>query len=114
MIFFQQQQNAPLGHHEADIRALCKEYHERICVIESDKYDMEKEVDIRDYKVDKIARTMTSSPSAEDLVCDCSGSKSFFCFAKHICRLVDSSSPFIKILYCRTNISTRPLIIINL
>ena len=71
---------------------------------------MEKEVDIRDYKVDKIARTMTSSSS----VCDCSGSKSFFCFAKHICRFVDSSSPFIKILYCRTNISIRPLIIIYL
>ncbi len=33
------------------MRALCKEYHDRICTIEADKYDMEKEVEIRDYKV---------------------------------------------------------------
>ncbi len=39
------------------MRELCKEYHSRICVIEGDKYDMEKEVEIRDYKVDQWRRS---------------------------------------------------------
>jgi len=34
-----------------EVRALCKDYYSRICQIESAKYDMEKEVDFKDYKV---------------------------------------------------------------
>ncbi len=36
---------------DGELRALCKEYFQRICQIESTKFDMEKEVEFRDYKV---------------------------------------------------------------
>merc|ERR1711988_632356 len=35
------------GMSESQLMALCQEYHERICNIESEKYDTEKEVDFR-------------------------------------------------------------------
>ena len=34
-----------------DLLAMCKEYYKRICDIESAKYDIEKEVEFKDYKV---------------------------------------------------------------
>ncbi len=34
---------------------MCEEYYQRVCQIESAKYDMEKEVEIRDYKVSLIS-----------------------------------------------------------
>ena len=36
-----------------ELRALCKEYHQRICMIEDKKYDLEQEVDKKDYTVRK-------------------------------------------------------------
>ena len=34
-----------------ELRALCQTYQERICAIESDKYDTEKRVEFKDYEV---------------------------------------------------------------
>ena len=34
-----------------ELRDLCETYHERICGIESDKYDTEKEVEFKDYQI---------------------------------------------------------------
>merc|ERR1711894_534956 len=34
--------------------ALCQEYHERICNIESEKYDTEKEVEFKDYQISEL------------------------------------------------------------
>merc|ERR1712129_105670 len=39
------------GMSESDLRDLCETYHERICGIESDKYDTEKEVEFKDYQI---------------------------------------------------------------
>ena len=39
------------GNLSDDIRALCSEYYQKICSIENDKYDMEKEVEFKDYRV---------------------------------------------------------------
>merc|ERR1719292_37054 len=35
---------------EDQLKQICKTYHERICGIESDKYDTEKEVEFKDYQ----------------------------------------------------------------
>ncbi len=34
-----------------DLRRICEEFYKRVCTIENDKYDIEKEVDFKDYKV---------------------------------------------------------------
>ena len=34
-----------------ELRDLCETYHERICGIESAKYDTEKEVEFKDYQI---------------------------------------------------------------
>ena len=34
-----------------ELRALCKEYHQRICMIEDKKWDLEQEVDKKNYSV---------------------------------------------------------------
>merc|ERR1712045_917287 len=39
------------GMSESELRDLCETYHERICGIESDKYDTEKEVEFKDYQI---------------------------------------------------------------
>merc|ERR1739846_201951 len=39
------------GASEDQLKQICKEYHERICGIESDKYDTEKEVEFKDYQI---------------------------------------------------------------
>merc|ERR1712172_67137 len=39
------------GMSESQLRDLCETYHERICGIESDKYDTEKEVEFKDYQI---------------------------------------------------------------
>merc|ERR1711988_1768158 len=36
------------------LMALCQEYHERICNIESEKYDTEKEVEFKDYQISEL------------------------------------------------------------
>merc|ERR1711957_278410 len=36
---------------ENELRDLCETYHERICGIENDKYDTEKEVEFKDYQI---------------------------------------------------------------
>ena len=40
--------------------AMCKEYQARICAIESDKYDTEKEVEFKDYMVSNSSVTHAS------------------------------------------------------
>merc|ERR1712214_256460 len=39
---------------EARLIAICKEYHEKVCNLESQKYDMEKEVEFRDYRINEL------------------------------------------------------------
>merc|ERR1712018_1093984 len=39
---------------ESELRELCQTYHERICGIESDKYDMEKEVRKRGFEINEL------------------------------------------------------------
>ena len=34
-----------------ELRALCKEYHQRICMIEDKKWDLEQEVEKKNYSV---------------------------------------------------------------
>merc|ERR1712141_845785 len=42
------------GMSESELRELCQTYHERICGIESDKYDTEKEVEFKDYQISEL------------------------------------------------------------
>merc|ERR1712156_538640 len=42
------------GMSESQLMALCQEYHERICNIESEKYDSEKEVEFKDYQINEL------------------------------------------------------------
>merc|ERR1712020_149705 len=42
------------GMSENELRELCETYHERICGIESDKYDTEKEVEFKDYQISEL------------------------------------------------------------
>lgn len=37
-----------------ELRDLCQSYHERICAIESEKYDTEKEVEFKDYQINEL------------------------------------------------------------
>merc|ERR1739844_361501 len=39
---------------ESQLRDLCETYHERICGIENDKYDTEKEVEFKDYQISEL------------------------------------------------------------
>merc|ERR1712122_255313 len=39
---------------ESELRALCQTYHDRICAIESDKYDTEKKVEFKDYEITEL------------------------------------------------------------
>ena len=34
-----------------ELKSVCQEYYNRICEVESSKYDLEKEVEYKDYKV---------------------------------------------------------------
>merc|ERR1712025_683446 len=42
------------GLSEGDLRELCQNYHDRICKIESTKYDSEKEVEWKDYQINEL------------------------------------------------------------
>eukprot|EP00096_Caligus_rogercresseyi_P005083 TRINITY_DN1994_c0_g1_i2.p1 TRINITY_DN1994_c0_g1~~TRINITY_DN1994_c0_g1_i2.p1 ORF type:complete len:184 (-),score=67.61 TRINITY_DN1994_c0_g1_i2:319-870(-) len=42
------------GLSEDQLRTICKEYHGRIAKIENDKYDMEKEVEFKDYRITEL------------------------------------------------------------
>merc|ERR1719326_1128215 len=42
------------GMSESELMALCQEHHERICNIESEKYDTEKEVEFKDYQISEL------------------------------------------------------------
>merc|ERR1712111_156337 len=42
------------GLSESQLRDLCETYHERICGIENDKYDTEKEVEFKDYQISEL------------------------------------------------------------
>merc|ERR1711860_150883 len=42
------------GMSESELRALCQTYQERICAIESDKYDTEKRVEFKDYEITEL------------------------------------------------------------
>merc|ERR1712110_702821 len=39
---------------ESELRSICQEYYSRICDIESTKYDLEKEVEYKDYMIDEL------------------------------------------------------------
>merc|ERR1712038_475471 len=39
---------------ENELRSLCNEYQEKICQIESDKYDLEHEVEFKDYQINEL------------------------------------------------------------
>merc|ERR1712227_1134779 len=39
---------------ENELRSLCQEYQDKICTIESDKYDLEKEVEFKDYQINEL------------------------------------------------------------
>jgi hypothetical protein len=39
---------------EGELKALCQEYQTRICDVESSKYDLEKEVEFKDYHIDEL------------------------------------------------------------
>ena len=36
-----------------ELKSVCQEYYDRICQVESSKYDLEKEVEYKDYMVRK-------------------------------------------------------------
>ena len=42
------------GMGESELRSLCQEYQNKICTIESDKYDLEKEVEFKDYQINEL------------------------------------------------------------
>merc|ERR1712045_44047 len=42
------------GMSESELRALCQTYQDRICAIESDKYDTEKRVEFKDYEITEL------------------------------------------------------------
>ena len=42
------------GMSESELRALCQNYYDRVCAIESDKYDTEKEVEYKDYQINEL------------------------------------------------------------
>merc|ERR1711988_852566 len=39
---------------EDSLISICKKYYEKICAIESDKYDTEKEVEFKDYQINEL------------------------------------------------------------
>merc|ERR1712183_898756 len=39
---------------EGELQSICQEYYSRICDIESTKYDLEKEVEYKDYMIDEL------------------------------------------------------------
>jgi hypothetical protein len=41
----------PDGLGEGELKSLCQEYYTRICDVESSKYDLEKEVEFKDYQI---------------------------------------------------------------
>merc|ERR1719204_1725186 len=42
------------GLSEGELRALCNEYQDRIYKVESEKYDLEKEVEFKDYQINEL------------------------------------------------------------
>jgi len=42
------------GLSESELRSLCKEYHQRICIIEDKKYDLEREVETKDWNINDL------------------------------------------------------------
>ena len=42
------------GLSESELRSLCKEYYQRVCVIEDKNYDLEKEVENKDYQINEL------------------------------------------------------------
>lgn len=41
-------------HISGELRSLCEDYYQRICKIESEKYDTEKEVEFKDYQINDL------------------------------------------------------------
>merc|ERR1712110_911074 len=39
---------------ESELKSVCQEYYSRICDVESSKYDLEKEVEYKDYMIDEL------------------------------------------------------------
>ena len=39
---------------DAELRALCQQYQDRICIMESQVYDLEKEVEFKDFQINQL------------------------------------------------------------
>merc|ERR1712240_302260 len=48
------QSKSTSGLGEGELKSVCQEYYNRICEVESSKYDLEKEVEYKDYKIDEL------------------------------------------------------------
>ena len=51
-----------------ELRSLCKEYHQRICIIEDKKYDLEREVETKDWNVSLATDMYTHSLKWETFI----------------------------------------------
>jgi len=49
------------GLSEGELRSLCVEYHEKIVKLESSKYDLEKEVEFKDYHIDELTMAVNDT-----------------------------------------------------
>jgi len=49
------------GLSEGELRSLCNEYHEKIKALESKKYDLEKEVEFKDYQIDELTMAVNDT-----------------------------------------------------
>merc|ERR1712018_566598 len=48
------QSKSTSGLGEGELKSVCQEYYNRICQVESSKYDLEKEVEYKDYMIDEL------------------------------------------------------------
>merc|ERR1712154_463636 len=48
------QSKSTSGLGEGELKRVCQEYYDRICAVESSKYDLEKEVEYKDYMIDEL------------------------------------------------------------
>jgi len=48
------QSKSTSGLGEGELKSVCQEYYDRICQVESSKYDLEKEVEYKDYMIDEL------------------------------------------------------------
>jgi len=49
------------GMNEGELRALCNQYHDKVKSLESTKYDLEKEVEFKDYQIDELTMAVNDT-----------------------------------------------------